>query len=230
MKMEMLPLNNIFPSSHGFVARQTDNNNPYYRLLTWEFSRRCHSFITLPIPVLDADQSNQVWDVYLEGRKFIAEYQTRNLEPARILDLNILFSLCGVVLTRHRHLALQAGVMGPFFIKARLEDVWRTVPFIDLPAYLAQITKFDFPIVQDSDVMVPAGMNIESFLQIDPLQSSDAETMASEKRIKMDDSVLISANIFNALGITTDTLVTSSHEIDKLGNRRQQAQLKLNQS
>ena len=52
MREQSLPLDNIFSKSDGYVARQTAYNDPRNRVLTWEFSRQCHSFVTLPIPVL----------------------------------------------------------------------------------------------------------------------------------------------------------------------------------
>ena len=52
MQRDPIPFNNIFTRAGGFVARQTTSNDPYNRLLTWEFDRNCHSFITLPINTL----------------------------------------------------------------------------------------------------------------------------------------------------------------------------------
>ena len=52
MKQPLLPFDNIFPASDGFVARQAEGRNARDRLFTWEFTRNCHSFITLPIQTL----------------------------------------------------------------------------------------------------------------------------------------------------------------------------------
>ena len=205
MKLDMLPFNNIFPSSQGFVARQT-GNDPYWRSLTWEFSRRCHSFITVPIPVLPNDNVDASWDTFSIGNKFIEKYYSSNLAPARILDLNVMIDLCAAVLTRHRHLAYKAGVVGPFFIKARLDDVWRCVPFLDLPAYLSQIYEFGLPIVQDSDFMAPVGTSIDSFHLVGPTRSQSVE----EERVDVNDIMEISPSILMALGISDETLLNSS--------------------
>ena len=46
MKEDPIRFDNIFTRSGGFIARQTAGNDPYYRLLTWDFDRRGHSFIS----------------------------------------------------------------------------------------------------------------------------------------------------------------------------------------
>ena len=53
MGKDPIPFDNIFTRVGGFVARHITSNDPYYRLLTWDFDRYCHSFITLPINILN---------------------------------------------------------------------------------------------------------------------------------------------------------------------------------
>ena len=43
-----IPFDNIYTAAGGFIARQVGMNNRYNRLLTWEFSRNCNSFVTIP--------------------------------------------------------------------------------------------------------------------------------------------------------------------------------------
>ena len=88
MREQSLPLDNIFSKSDGYVARQTAHNNPRNRVLTWEFSRQCHSFVTLPIPVLSVRDSNTAWSTYSTGQDFISLFNHESLESTKILDLN----------------------------------------------------------------------------------------------------------------------------------------------
>lgn len=204
MKLDMLPFNNIFPSSQGYVARQT-GNKPYFKSLTWEFSRKCHSFVTFPIPVLPEDHMDASWNTFSIGNEFIEKYCDSDLAPARILNLNVIIDFCAAVLTRHRHLAHQAEVVGPFFIKARLDDVWRCVPFLDLPAYLSQISEFGLPVVQDSEIMAPVGTSINSFQLVGPTRSQSV----TEERVDIDDIMKISPSILMALGVSDEALLNS---------------------
>ena len=73
-----IPFNNIYTAPNGFIARQVTMNDRYNRLLTWEFSRNCNSFVTIPIPTLplqdsDAILTNDVeasWEPYSIGVEF----------------------------------------------------------------------------------------------------------------------------------------------------------------
>ena len=79
------------------------------------------------------------------------------LMAARILDLNQVLSLSLSIVLRHRRLAMQVGITGPFYVKVRIENIWRTMPFIDLPDLFEYILEFGFPLVQDSDIVAPTG-------------------------------------------------------------------------
>ena len=59
MKGYTLPFDNLFSMSGGFIARQVGRNDPYKRILTWHFSRSCHSFVTFPISTLQAEVCGQ---------------------------------------------------------------------------------------------------------------------------------------------------------------------------
>ena len=56
----------------------------------------------------------------------------KGMRAARILDLNIVLDLCIAIMVRHRMLVRLSGINGPFYLKAHLENVWRTIPFMDL--------------------------------------------------------------------------------------------------
>ena len=58
MRQGGIRFDNIYPKSGGYIARQIINNDPYNRILTWEFSRHCHSFITFPVPLLQSEVSD----------------------------------------------------------------------------------------------------------------------------------------------------------------------------
>ena len=227
MMEEPLPFDNVFTSTEGFVARQTTNNSTYNRLLTWEFSRQCHSFVTCPLAVLQPDFESPVEGAYSEWINYLEEIKNQDLFSARILDLNYTLAACGTIVGQHRQLALNSGINGPFFVKARLENVWRTVPFLDLSSYLAHIKKFGCPLVQDVDALVPVGVSVESFIQLDPTKPADCQEEVSELIFDVKSSVKISLPIFNALGVSMLAISKSGSDLYELSLRRMRAQAML---
>ncbi len=216
MTGKALPFDNVFSTSEGFIARQISNGDPYNRIFTWEFSRHCHSFVTLPIPILSIDELELEANSYTQGDTFASEIAHRGLENARILDLNIVLDVCGAIIRRHRRLVGQANVKGPFYVKARLENVWRTIPFLDLPEYLAHISEFDFPIIQQTDIITPAGTTLDTFV----LSPAIDEVPSESEPIEFEGPILMSMAILQALGISGDILMRSTNDFHQLGQRR----------
>ena len=220
MREQSLPLDNIFSKSDGYVARQTAYNDPRNRVFTWEFSRQCHSFVTLPIPVLSISGSSSAWSTYSTGQKFISMFNHESLESIRILDLNQMLDACEGIIKRHRILVDQANVRGPFYIKAYIENVWRTIPFLDLPDFISHISEFGLPIVQDDEIMTPDGTSLETFV-VAPESSEAPEKLPP---YVTPGSVQITGAILRALGIPGDTLMNSGTTLLELGRRRMEVQ------
>ena len=210
MAEKMFPFDNVYTSPDGFVARQAKSNDRYHRLLTWEFSRNCNSFITIPISTLSASHSDGMsskalanqWKPYSIGLEFMKSISSKGLERSRILNLNMLLLLCFATISRHRIIVGQANLRGPFYIKARLENVWRTIPFIDLDKYMVHVNQYDIPVVQASDMVVPPGSSIDTFIISPELDHVPVHT----DKISYDGPVEIWLNILEALGIPMELI------------------------
>ena len=209
-----IPFDNIYTAPNGFIARQVAMNDRYKRLLTWEFSRNCDSFVTIPIPTLplldsDAIYANDVeavWEPYSIGVQFRSSLVSKGLEESRILNLNLLLPLVGVIVSRHRRIVGQANVRGPFYIKARIENVWRAVPFIDLSEYMTHIDRFDFPVMQASDMMVPIGTSLDTFVVSPELENIPAES----ERITFDGPIEMWLEVMQAFGLPHELLAKNA--------------------
>ena len=210
-----LPLDNVYSSTDGFIARQVGHRDPYNRLFTWEFSRQCNSYVTIPMPTLPVLQKSDaffvndvdaMWKPYSVGPRFMSRLVSKGLTSSRILNLNILASLILVIISRHRRLVGQVNVKGPFFIKARIENVWRAIPFVDLDAYMAHVERFDFPVVQTSTIMTPAGTALETFIV-----SPESEHVPSECDKTVDAGAAGTwLAILRALGIPDDLVAQNA--------------------
>ena len=195
----------------------------YSRLLTWEFSRNCNSFITIPISTLPPIETHktvegevlEAWAQYSIGRRFASALRDRGLHHSRVLNLNILLALLSVILMRHRTIVGQSEIKGPFYIKARIENVWRVVPFIDVDDYMEHVIEFDFPVVQDTDLTVPNGTALETFM-VWP----ERETVPTEPDTAgFSDLIDIGLEIMQALGIPRDLLAEEAASLFNVSRR-----------
>ena len=205
MKGGWLPFDNIFPSSDGFVARQVKDTDFSMRCLTWEFSRHLHSFVTLPTIVMLRDVPNQSTDRYSNWQEFleILEESERDGVRANVLDLNHVLTESMVMIMRHRRLASQANVTGPFYIKVHLENVWRTVPFVNGAGFLDQISQYGPPLVQEEEIFIPGGTSPDKFAVLDERDAPESESSIDEDAFKRAtvDMAAIGGHIFSAFGI-----------------------------
>ena len=80
MKGTNLPFDNFFTSPDGFIARQVGVNQRRYRLLTWEFSRNCNSYVTIPIPILPLQDFDAIATNERERKNGILIALVRNLD------------------------------------------------------------------------------------------------------------------------------------------------------
>ena len=209
MGKDPIPFDNIFTRAGGFVARQVTNKDPYYRLLTWDFDLHCHSFITLPINILDTRA--ETFASYNTGSSFAEVVNPFPPLSSRLLDLNQVFKATLAIATVHRRLAAKADIYGPFYFKIYIENAWRKVPFIDMPSFLSHVQKFGVPVVQEDDVLAPPGTDLKSFATLSPYQNYCGPT--ADWHLEVSDAIAISNHIFDALGIPLDIFSQASGEL-----------------
>ena len=176
MHKPALPFDNIYSSQEGFVARQSKSAGMERtrRQFTWEFSRTCNSFVTLPLTSLevpDPDLVNSIrdfseWARFEHGMQFASRLSADGFGYSRVLDLSILVVMICNIVARHRSLAASAGIYGPFHLKARIENAWRVIPFLDAGEFIAHTEAFGVPVVQESDLSAPLGDWPEGFVTV----------------------------------------------------------------
>ena len=129
------------------------------------------------------------------------------LDNTRVLDLNLVLVALMSKIRRHRRLVWHANVKGPFYVKAHLENIWRTVPFIDLPAYSDHVDEHGLPVVQDTDVLVPNGTSLETFVVLPERDAPESESLTYEEIGDLtQDAIKIGIHILEAFGIPPDVM------------------------
>ena len=187
-------------------------------------SDRAHTELPV-LPLIEpaeplTQEARRAWEMYPTGMKFALSLLRKKLTTSRVLNLNILLPILGAIFSRHRTLVGQANVRGPFYVKALIDNVWRTVPFVDVEEYITHVEEFDIPVVQDSRMLVPSGTSIGSFVM-----SPELENVPSESEGFFDNgAITIWIRIMQALGIPGDLLLRALNELLQAGNRESEIQ------
>ena len=214
MKGSLLPFDNTFHSYEGFVARQIGQNLGYFRTLTWEFSRKCHSLISIPLNVYDARSLRNGDPNSLTRREFAAVVANSGVDPANILDLTYLLRTLVAISVRHRRLVGNAGIRGPFYVKCRLDNLWRTIPYLDTPAFLQQVNRFGLPLVQDSSLVVPEGSALDDFIVLEEYDTpTDEEATTLQSSGSAQDAGDIAEHILPAFGLPLESALFDGNRL-----------------
>jgi hypothetical protein len=155
----LFPFDNFYTGPDCFIARQTTVNDPYLQVLTWRQQLDGTAIVSFPLIWQQFDDRGEIFE-WLEGYENVEPFQ-RACEKAqmtrgRLIDLNFLASLLAAILIRYRWLLRQSKISFDFVVKVRVDSVWRTVPFLDLPEFSAFVERHGPPLVQHANVTAPA--------------------------------------------------------------------------
>jgi hypothetical protein len=194
-----VPFETVYTSSNGWIARQLLGNLPHNLGLTWQLLPDLSSEILFPINRFKVDNVRMT-EYELVGFSQAARYsqilRAQKYQRVTILDLNFLFNLLVGVVRIQQRFCEKAGWTEPWFIKARLLNVWRTSPFIDLDVVIDLLETHGIPMCLNKNVTIPAGFDPESFMSIetfDEIENPEVRSMVK--------AAIIFSLIAKALGI-----------------------------
>lgn len=170
------PYPNIFSSADGFVCRQVNKENPSAMGLTWKFSHDLSSEIIIPLSRYggrDILTTRAHLDGYETIERFLKICREQQYLSPTVLDVNLLLYILLGQMAILRDLATEAGWRGSFFAKMKISGVWRCIPFLDLPEYSDEVQKHGLPLIQNDEIHIRRGEEIDSFLELPAL--SDVE-------------------------------------------------------
>ena len=175
-----IPFDTVYTSATGFLARQVGNNDPNRYTMTWRIRRDLRCEVVLPLP-LYAPDTIETLSIDLNGYQhtelFLEILKEQGHVQPRVTDLNFLMSALIHMMSQYRRLLDLTGVKREFYIKARVLNAWRIVPFIDAETILNDFCEHGLPMVMDSTITVPEGYDPDSFEIIDEEESEHEENM-----------------------------------------------------
>jgi hypothetical protein len=224
-----IPFENIYTSAKGIVARQRTIDGPHSPALTWKLWPDLSGEILLPIARFEVSKIDRLPGElvgYHHSDRLRQILEDQHYEHTTVVDLNFLFYLLLGITKIQNRLCLEANWKGNWFMKARLLNVWRTTPFLDIPDALDRYEKYGVPMCLENDVTVPPGSDPETFGEISSFHHVELE----EARCACQAQVMFGI-IANAFGIPPSLVPyrengdrTLYGELCSAGNRAIEAQ------
>ena len=167
MMSPSVPFDTFYTTVDGFIARQVKNNDPHNYALTWRIRRDISCEIVVPLP-LYATKSIDSLAIELDGyehvQHFLSILRAQAYHSPRVTDLNFLMGLLIDFVSKYRCLLeLANSETRDFYFKARVLNVWRSVPFVDVEEIIGEYEHFGLPMSIDSKVTYPHGHGPDSF-------------------------------------------------------------------
>ena len=165
------PFDTVYPVWDGFVARQVGNNYANVLGLTCRIRRNMSGEILVPLPLYRADSPgllDEQLNDYEYSQRYISVLKNQGLGhmTPRVVDFNFAAHVLIGVISKYRRLLKLADASGEFYIKGRLVNAWRGLPFLDVSAVVEEFEKYGVPMFMGSTVSIPEGQDPDSFLQI----------------------------------------------------------------
>ncbi|TKA94992.1 hypothetical protein FAZ78_19225 [Cereibacter changlensis] len=167
----MIPFQSIYPSSLGYVMRQTSSLTRHEAFgLTWIVGRGARCEIWLPLNTFSADTPGELANhlaKYEHVDRFIGMLEGAKASNSRVIDLNQMMLIVKAVANGFLKLIDRAGFnANAIHAKVILGSVWRVTPFVDSKIMLDRSEKYGLPLCLSEEVMMPSGDDADSFHEI----------------------------------------------------------------
>lgn len=175
-----IPFDTVYTSAGGFVGRQLTGNDPHNLSLTWRLRRNLVSDVLVPLPLYVTEQTQQLnveLDGYSHAADFISILNEHKTSMLRIVDLNYAFNILVGVASIQERLCQLASWSESYFVKVKLLNTWRTIPFIDVQEVLQQFANVGLPMCLDSVACLPGGTDPADYGDIPRYADVDDENV-----------------------------------------------------
>lgn len=164
-----IPFDTFYSSSTGIIARQCSTRDPTGAGLTWQFYKDLSSEVLIPLHWTKGNTEYLLAELckYEQGQDFVQLLESSNIESATVVNLSILYNLLMGIVEAQREIFSQAEWPQTFYIKAKLLNVWRTIPFVDCEFYVNHLRGHGIPVALNGDVISPPGFHPDTFFFVD---------------------------------------------------------------
>lgn len=179
----ILPLDAIYPTGDGFIARQVSNNDPSRYTLTFHVYGDYSCDVIVPLRYYSGagtTLAEQLGSHYRYVDRFLKILVAQrflnddNISDLNVVDLNILFYLLLGVTRQYRAILGLSGAVPEFYFKARILHCWRRIAYMDVEPVLERFTTSGIPLLMNDVVMVPPGYSPDSFVLLKNKEIGDA--------------------------------------------------------
>jgi Putative DNA-binding domain len=214
-----LPLDSIYPTPDGFIARQVGTNNPLADLVALRWWRNGNVRLAIPLNRLQPSFIEPEDDERL-GELIKAMGKARKLYPW-ILDLDQWLLLVTTLTSRFIYLREKLQMTGAIFGKMLFTSMGGSTPFVGMPSYLETVSAFGIPVVQDSIILCPTGTTPNSFQVL--VDSKNATPIIRAMALIMP----LTVAALRAMGVPIDTAASSlNRTISEVGGALDRAVVK----
>jgi Putative DNA-binding domain len=166
-----MPLETIYPSSSGFVLRQTSGLARHESLgITWIIKGGSQCEIVIPVPVHFFDHPFDLsasLSKYHNSTRFMHALHRAKSSKSKIIDLTQLFVTLSAIANMYLSLTRKSSIeVDYFYAKAAIYNSLRTIPFLDSSTFMDGLDKFGVPLCLTTDSVIPNGRDGDSFLRI----------------------------------------------------------------
>lgn len=173
-----IPFDTVYSSANGVIGRQLNGNDLYNLSLTWRLRWNLVSDVIVPLPFYKRSQLKHL-EIDLHGYKhadqfidILGKYRTSTL---RVVDLNYLFNVLIGVAEIQGRLCRLANWKESYFLKVKVLNAWRTIPYVDVPEIIQGFEKYGPPMCLDSVSSLPRGSEPGNYVEIPRYPELDSE-------------------------------------------------------
>lgn len=149
------PFQSLHVMPHGYVARQTENNDPHSQVLTFKYWMDGNAKLELPLTVYRGEELRSIRTLSDHVDEFLSLIDTASLDRYRFVDLNqLLISIASfgeLVSKLHAH----DGIDDPLRCAVFFNSLYGTTPYLDSQIYTKEVRNNGIAIVQHNDLAIP---------------------------------------------------------------------------
>ncbi|MEE4697398.1 RNA-binding domain-containing protein [Pseudomonas alliivorans] len=193
-----VPFETIYTFASGFVARQCASSDPTTASLTWKFYGDLSSEVIIPLQSVNESIAGLMdsFQSFEQGAEFVRLLEQNRVQSAKVVNLSILYTLIMGLVEAQREIFQQAGWPKSFHVKAKLLNVWRTIPFVDCEFYIDFLKRHGVPVSLTKQITSPPGFHPDTFALV-----KDFEDIASGSDLVMFQTAWCFMPIAEAFGI-----------------------------